>query len=62
MLDLIGSGNAAQLASYVQTAWPAGRAGKSEFLAMFGQQLHQSTYWPQLNGLNGGNLEAALPK
>jgi len=62
MLEMIGSGNAAQLASYVRMAWPAGRSGKSEFLAAFAQQLHQSSYWPQLNELNGGNLEAALPK
>jgi hypothetical protein len=62
MLDLIGSGNAALLGSYVQTAWPAGRPGKSEFLTAFAQQLHQSSYWPQLNALNGGNLEAALPR
>jgi hypothetical protein len=62
MLEIIGSGNADQLASYVQIAWPAGRAGKSAFLAAFAQQLRQSTYWPQLNALNDGKLEAALPK
>jgi hypothetical protein len=62
MLDLIGSGNANQLASYVEIAWPAGRTGKSEFLTAFAQQLHQSSYWAQLNALNGGKLEAALPK
>ncbi len=62
LLEMIGSGNAEQLATYVQMAWPAGRAGKSEFLAVFAQQLRHSAYWQQLNELNGGNLEAALPK
>jgi hypothetical protein len=62
MLDLIGSGNADRLAFYITMAWPANRPGKSEFLTAFVQQLRHSAYWPQLNALNAGKLEAALPK
>ena len=62
MLELIATGNANQLARYVTLAWPAGRAGQAAFLAAFAQQLRESKHWDELNRLNGGNLEAALPK
>ena len=60
MPDLIGAGNADQLASYAALAWPSGNRGKSPFLAAFGQQLCQSHYWRELNALHGGKLEAAV--
>jgi hypothetical protein len=60
MLDLIGTGHADQLATYVRMAWPADRPGKSAFLSEFAAQLRKSAYWAQLNELNKGKLEAAL--
>jgi hypothetical protein len=62
MLELIATGNAKQLVLYVALAWPDGRSGRSAFLGAFGQQLRLSAHWDDWNRLNGGNLEAALPK
>jgi hypothetical protein len=57
MLDLIGTGNAAQVAAFVELAWPARRSGKSEFLREFYGQLRRSSHWRELEQLNGGALE-----
>ena len=54
ILDLIGTGNAAQVPAYIDLAWPAKRPGRAEFLAEFYQLLHASKHWQDLDRLNGG--------
>jgi hypothetical protein len=62
MLDLIGTGNAAQVADYVNAAWPSDQPGRPEFMAKFSAQVRQSPYWGDLNVLNGGKLAAELDR
>ena len=60
MLDLIYSGNALEAWNFCDDAWPAGRAGKEEFVREFRGQLARSPYWADLRALPGNaSLEAA---
>src|SRR5262249_1468509 len=60
MLDLIGTGNAAQLADYVNAAWPPDQPGRADFMAQFAEQVRKSPYWGDLNILNAGKLGEEL--
>jgi len=49
MLDLIYGGHADMARQFLETAWPAGVAGKEPFWSEFQTQLATSPYWEALS-------------
>jgi hypothetical protein len=53
MLSLVETGNAVQISSYIDLAWPASQPGKAEFMATFYKTLEGDAHLAELKQLNG---------